>query len=125
MQFDDLSYSIIGCALNVHRALGPGLLESSYKCCLCHELTKQGYSHDCEVPMPLIYDNQKLDCGYRIDILVQNKIIIEIKSVQKIEPIFFAQVITYLKLSNKSTGLLINFNVKKLKEGIHRINRNI
>ncbi len=116
-----LSEKVIGCALQVHKTLGPGLLESSYKACLCHELIQNGIYIECEKPMPLVYKGIKMECGYRVDILVENKIIIEIKAVEVLNDIYLAQVLTYLKLSNCRLGLLMNFNVSLLKNGIRRI----
>ncbi len=119
-EFETLSHQLIGYAIEVHRSLGPGLLESSYQKCLSRELELNGIAHDCEAPLPIEYKGINLDCGYRVDLLIENRLIIELKSVKKIEPIHEAQVLTYLKLSGIKTGLLINFNVSKLKEGIKR-----
>ena len=105
----------------MHRALGPGLLESSYQECLCYELAVAGYLVEKEKALPLVYEGVKLDIGYRIDILVDNKIIIEVKAVETITDVHIAQVLTYLKLSDNRIGLLINFNVKLLKDGIKRL----
>lgn len=116
-----LSYSIIGCAFKVHTQLGPGLLESAYEICLEHELGKVNIGVARQVPLPIIYDGIKLDAGYRIDLLVDEKVIIEIKSVDQLAPIHQAQLMTYLKLAEKKLGLLINFNVMDLKTGIKRI----
>ena len=121
MGFDDLSNRIIGSAIEVHRTLGPGLLESTYEKCLAHELTLNGISFKLQHPLPVEYKNVKLDCGYRIDMLVENKIIIELKSVRELQPIHDAQLLTYLKLSGIRVGLLINFNVKLLKNGVKRL----
>lgn len=120
-ELNELSSKIIGLAIKVHRALGPGLLESSYQECLCYELAIAGYLVEKEKVLPLIYEEVKLDIGYRIDILVDNKIIIEVKAVEFINDVHIAQVLTYLKLSNNRIGLLINFNVKLLKDGIKRL----
>lgn len=108
-------------AIKVHRALGPGLLESSYQECLCYELAMADYLVEKEKTLPLIYEDMKLDIGYRIDILVDNTIVIEVKAVESITDVHIAQVLTYLKLSNNRIGLLINFNVKLLKDGIKRL----
>ncbi len=117
----ELTGSILNCAYKVHSALGPGLLESAYEECLHYELEKNGFSVIKQKPMPLIYEEKKLDLGFRIDLLVEGKIIIEIKSVDVINPVHLAQLMTYLKLSGCGIGLLINFNVQSLKEGIKRI----
>ncbi|HRS18272.1 MAG TPA: GxxExxY protein [Bacteroidales bacterium] len=115
-----ISYDIIGCAYKVHSELGPGLLESTYETCLYYELLQMGYSISRQQALPIIYKEQKLDAGYRIDLLVENSIIVELKSVDTIIPIFEAQLLTYLKLAHKKLGLLINFNVCDLKQGIIR-----
>ena len=117
----DLTGRIIACALKVHSRLGPGLLESAYKECLYHELIKADLIVEKEKGLPLIYDDVKLDCGYRIDLLVEKQIVVEVKSVEAIADIHLAQVLTYLKLSKNRFGLLINFNVKSLKTGIKRV----
>jgi len=119
--YEDLTRLVLSCAYKVHSVLGPGLLESAYEECLFYELNKNGLHVAKQKPMPLIYEEQKLDIGYRIDLLVENKVIIEIKSVDTLNPVHFAQVMTYLKLSKCKIGFLINFNVKSLKEGIQRI----
>jgi GxxExxY protein len=116
-----LSKIIIGLAIDVHRTLGPGLLESAYKECLYYKLGKEGLSVEKERPMPLIYENVKLDCGYRIDLLINKKVLIEIKSVEQLNDIHIAQTLTYLKLGGYKLGLLINFNVLLLKDGIKRL----
>lgn len=115
-----ISYDIIGCAYRVHSRLGPGLLESTYKVCLEYELKKINYEVEIEKPLPVIYDEIKLDAGYRIDLIVNNSVIVELKSVEAINDVHVAQLLTYLKLSNIKLGLLINFNVKDLKQGIKR-----
>ena len=115
-----ITQCVIGAAIQVHKALGPGLLESSYEACLAYELGKQHLAVEQQKPLPLIYDQVKLECGYRIDLLVEGLVIIEIKSVDALAPVHEAQVITYLKLSGCKVGLLINFNVPLLKDGIHR-----
>jgi GxxExxY protein len=121
MNENELSNRIIGFAIEIHQSLGPGLLESAYKECLYFRLKKEGFLVEKEKSMPLIYEDVKLDCGYRIDILVDNKVVIEIKSVDSINEVHFAQTLTYMKLGNYKLGLLINFNVSLLKEGIKRI----
>jgi GxxExxY protein len=121
MEFDKLSNQVIGCAIEVHRILGPGLLEESYKQCLAHELRLQGIQFGVEVPLPVEYKGVKLDCGYRLDLLVEDSLIVELKAVESLLPLHQAQLITYLKLSKIHTGLLINFNVQKLKAGLKRL----
>ena len=121
MKFDELSNQVIGCALEVHRNLGPGLLESTYEQCLAYELKAAGMRFKLQHPLPVEYKNIKLDCGYRIDVFIEDRIIVELKSVDKILPIHQAQLLTYMKLSNISIELLINFNVKYLKDGIKRM----
>ena len=115
-----ISYDIIGCAYKVHSALGPGLLESTYEVCLEHELLISGLQVERQKPLPVIYNDIKLNAGYRIDLLVEKQIVIEVKSVDTIAPIHEAQLLTYLKLSGLKLGLLINFNVINLKSGITR-----
>src|SRR5208337_4545926 len=111
---------IIGGAIQVHRVLGPGLLESAYEACLAFELKKRGLRIEEQKPLPLVYDQVKLDCGYRIDLVVEGAVVVEVKSVDALAPIHEAQVISYLKLSGCKVGLLINFNVLQLKQGIRR-----
>src|SRR5437867_1035916 len=118
---NDLSKKIIGAAIEVHRILGPGLLESAYEECTYHELSLQKVVLQRQVPLPIQYKAKNLDCGYRLDLVVGQLVIVEFKAVEKIEPIHEAQLLTYLKLSNLWLGLLINFNVTELKDGIHRI----
>jgi len=115
-----ITEAIIGAAMRVHTALGPGLLESAYEVCLCHELVKLGYSVQRQVPLPVIYDSVRLDAGYKIDIIVDNLVIVELKCVERIIGVHEAQVLSYLKLSGKSVGLLINFHVRHLRDGIRR-----
>lgn len=119
-EINDLSYKILGCAYKVHAALGPGLLESAYEACLCYELNEAGIHYERQKPLPIKYKETYLDCGYRIDILVENKIIIELKTVEKIQPIHTAQVMTYLRLSDIHLGLLLNFYNTNLQSGIRR-----
>ncbi len=121
MEFDELSNRVIGCAIEVHRNLGPGLLESTYEQCFAHELKMSGMPFKLQYQLPVRYKDIKIDCGYRIDVLVDNSIIIELKSVNKILPIHQAQLLTYMKLSGISIGLLMNFNVKYMKNGIKRM----
>ena len=117
----ELTSSILNCAFKVHSALGPGLLESAYEECLFYELDKIGVSAIKQKPMPLVYDNKKLDIGYRIDLFIEEKVIVEIKSVDVLNPVHTAQLMTYLKLSKCRVGFIINFNVQSLKDGIKRI----
>lgn len=119
--YKDLTGKIVDCAVKVHKQLGPGLLESAYEECLYQELMECGISSIKQVPMPLIYKGRKLELGYRLDLLVEDKVVIEVKSVECLNPVHTAQLMTYLKLSGCKIGLLINFNVAFLKEGIKRI----
>jgi GxxExxY protein len=121
MNENEISNKIIGLAIEVHQSLGPGLLESAYKECLFYKLLKSGLIVEKEKPMPLIFEEVRLNCGYRIDLLVENKVVIEIKSVESLTDVHFAQTLTYMKLGNFKLGLLINFNVSLLKVGIKRI----
>lgn len=121
MERDALTRTVIGCAIEVHRQLGPGLLESSYERCLMYELAQAGVSVMSQVALPINYKGVKLDAGYRLDILVPEKLIVELKTVDKFVPIHTAQMISYLKLSKIKTGLLINFNVEKLMNGVKRV----
>ena len=120
MEFDALSNRVIACALTVHRALGPGLLESVYEQCLAHELRLNGIPFQLQHPQPVEYKGVLLDCGYRIDLLVDERLILELKSVDRIRGIHEAQLLTYMRLARLKTGLLMNFNVTKLKDGIKR-----
>ena len=121
MEFDALSNKVIGCALEVHRHLGPGLLESAYEQCLAHELSSAGISFERQRAIPIHYKGNQLDCGFRVDLLVDDTLIVELKSVQKLLPIHEAQLLTYMKLANVRIGLLMNFNVKMLKDGLKRM----
>jgi GxxExxY protein len=121
MDINELSKEIIGCAIEVHRSLGPGLLESAYEECLCHELKLHKISFIRQKPLPVVYKNKKLDCGYKLDVVVENKIILELKASKQIEAIHKAQLLTYLKLSGLSLGLLLNFNTDVLNRGIMRV----
>ncbi|MGO2294797.1 MAG: GxxExxY protein [Psychroflexus halocasei] len=125
MTENELSYKIIGAALNMHKSIGPGLLESVYENALCYDLRELGLKVEQQTPMPFIYKEVKMNVGYRLDLLVENKVIIEIKSLENLAPVHFAQTLTYLKLSNMKLALLINFNTKLLKSGIHRIVNNL
>lgn len=118
---NELSNMVIGCAMKVHTELGPGLLESAYEECLHYELLSSGLKVEKQKALPLVYKEVRLDAGYRIDLIVENKLIIEIKAVDAFNDVHLAQVITYLKLSHCKLGLLINFNVKSLREGIKRV----
>ncbi len=118
---NDLTRSIIGAAIEVHKHLGPGLLESAYHACLAHELREAGFDVLHEVPIPVRYKGVRLECGYRLDLLVQNQVVVETKSVDRLESIHTAQVISYLKLTGHRIGLLFNFNVPVLKDGLKRI----
>ena len=120
-RLNQLTEKIIGGAIEVHRALGPGLLESAYEECLCYEFSQADLKFARQVSLPVIYKGVKLDCGYRMDLVVENLIIIEIKAIQSILPIHEAQLLSYLKLDNKPLGLLLNFHVPVLKSGIRRI----
>jgi GxxExxY protein len=121
MKFDELSHRVIGCALNVHQALGPGLLESAYEQCLAYELLRSGIPTKVQMPLPVKYKEVELDCGYRVDLMVDDKIILELKTVDEIKPVHKAQLLTYMKLSGVRIGLLMNFNVKYLMRGIKRM----
>ncbi|MGD9110364.1 MAG: GxxExxY protein [Phycisphaerales bacterium] len=118
MKFSELSNKIIGCAIEVHRLLGPGLLESTYEQCLAHELRQNEIEFKLQHPVPVEYKGIKLDCGYRIDILVEDEIILELKSVEKLKGIHEAQILTYMKLTGIRQGFLFNFNVRCLKDGL-------
>lgn len=120
-----ISNKIIGCAIELHRKLGPGLLESAYENALAYDLNEIGFEVQQQVPMPFIYKEIKMEVGYRIDLLIDKKVIVEVKSVEALAPVHFAQTLTYLKLSEKKLGLLINFNSKILKGNIHRIVNNL
>lgn len=121
MDIDNLSGTILKCAFKVHSALGPGLLESAYQACLEYELRDCGLFVEKEKPVPLIYEGVKLDCGYRIDLLVEKQFVLELKAVDELAPIHMAQILTYLKLMDLRHGLLLNFNVQSLKLGIKRV----
>lgn len=125
MSENELSKIVFDCALKVHQNLGPGLLESAYEECLFYELKKSGLDIEKQKPLPLIYEEVKLDIGYRVDIIVENKLILEIKSVDALNDVHFAQLLTYLKLTDCKLGLLINFNVNLIKNGIKRVVNNL
>ena len=125
MSENDISYKIIGAAIELHKTVGPGLLESAYENALAFDLREMGFDVRQQVPMPFIYKEVKQDIGYRIDLLVNNSVIVEVKSIESLAPVHYAQTLTYLKLSGLKLALLINFNCKVLKEGIHRIVNNL
>ena len=118
---NEISYAIIGIAIELHKSLGPGLLESAYEKALAFDLREKGFTVKEQVAMPFIYKDVKQELGYRIDLLVEDKVLIELKSVEQLNPVHFAQTLTYLKLSGIKLGLLINFNSKILKDGVHRL----
>jgi GxxExxY protein len=124
LELNEISGGIIACALKVHTAIGPGVLESVYQTCLLHELRKAGVTVHAQVALPVEYDGLHLDSGYRLDLLVENTVIIELKCVEALLPIHTAQLLTYLRLANKPLGLLLNFNVVHLREGIKRVLNN-
>jgi GxxExxY protein len=121
MEINQITHEILDSAYKVHTALGPGLLESAYKACLVYELRKKGLKVEEEKPIPVIYEEVKLDCGYRLDLLVEDAVVVELKTVDAFIDVHFAQILTYLRFSDKNVGLLINFNVKSLKNGIKRL----
>jgi GxxExxY protein len=125
MTEDEISYKVIGAALELHSNLGPGLLESAYEHSLVYELREKGLLVEQQTPMPLIYKDVRLDCGYRLDLLVEKKVIIEIKSVEFLAAVHHAQVLTYMRLSGCKLGLLLNFNCARMKDGIHRLVNNL
>ncbi len=118
MNFSELSNKIIGCAIEVHKMLGPGLLESTYEQCLAHELRLNSIEFKLQHPLPVEYKGIRLECGYRVDVLIEDEVILELKSVDELKGIHEAQLLTYMKLANIRQGFLINFNVKRLKEGL-------
>ena len=120
METNEITRKIIGCAIEVHKHLGPGLLESAYEECMIFELQNSGLRVECQKPAPVIYKEKKLNYGYRIDILVEDVVLIELKSVDAFNPVHEAQILTYMKFSGIKTGLLINFNVKMLRNGLRR-----
>jgi GxxExxY protein len=121
MTINEITHEILDSSYKVHSAIGPGLLESAYRACLAYELRKKGFKVEEEKSVPLIYEEVKLDCGYRMDLLVEDQVVVELKTVDAINPVHVAQVLTHLRFGNKKVGLLINFNVKSLKEGIKRL----
>ena len=121
MDINNLTSDIIGSAIEVHKAIGPGLLESAYEECLCYELSLRGVYYERQKPLPVVYKGKELDCVYRLDLVVERAVILELKSCEKIEPIHKAQLLTYLKLSGLKLGLLLHFNVEIMKRGIVRV----
>jgi GxxExxY protein len=119
-EHQELTHSIIGAAIEVHKVLGPGLLESAYEECLCYELRLRGIAYTRQIDLPVVYKQARLDCGYRMDVIVKNAVLLELKAVEQLLPIHEAQLLTYLRLSGLKIGLLINFNVPVLKQGIVR-----
>ncbi len=119
-EFNELTQKIIGCAIEVHKSLGPGLLESAYEECLCYELDKSKLFYERQKAVPVVYKEIKLECGYRLDLLIENKVVVELKSIDLIAPVHTAQILTYMRFAEKKIGLLINFNVTKLKDGLKR-----
>nr|WP_320117099.1 GxxExxY protein [uncultured Marinifilum sp.] len=125
MTENEISYKIIGKAIEIHKTVGPGLLESAYEKALMYELQQMDLKVECQKPMPFIYKEVRQETGYRIDLLVEDKVIVEIKSVEQLAPVHHSQLLTYLRLSGKKLGLLINFNSKYVKNSIHRIVNNL
>ena len=121
MQINDLTSAIIGAAIEVHRRLGPGLLESAYRVCLAYELRKRGFSVSEELPIPVVYDDIKLNCGFRADLLVNDRVVVELKAKSVLHPVDKAQTLSHLRLLGLHVGLLINFHVPRLVDGVHRI----
>lgn len=121
MTENEISKIVIGFAIEVHKALGPGLLENTYQECLCYKLKKEGFKVEKEKPMPVVFEEVRLECGYRIDLLVEDKVVIELKSVEILNDVHVAQTLTYMKLGGYKLGLLINFNVPLLKYGVRRV----
>jgi GxxExxY protein len=124
LEINQISGAIVDASMKIHSALGPGLLESVYEACLKHELIKRGFICLCQQPMPVIYDGVEIEMGFRLDLLVENTVIVELKAIERLLPIHEAQLLTYLKLTKKEVGLLINFNVTHLRNGIKRIINN-
>jgi GxxExxY protein len=118
---NDIGERLLGCALKVHRALGPGLLESAYEACLSYELSKAGIEHHRQLALPIVYDGTRIDLGYRLDLLVEAKVVVEVKAVAALTDVHRAQLLSYLKLGGYRLGYLLNFNVKMLKDGICRL----
>lgn len=121
MQFEDITDQVIAAAIAVHRELGPGLLESTYRACLFYEIIQRGLRVEREKSLPVVYKGVSLDCGYRVDIIVEDVVLVELKVVEKLAPIHIAQLLTYLKLSGREVGLILNFDVRFLRDGIRRV----
>ncbi len=121
MQLNNITDAVIAAGIKVHKALGPGLLESTYEACLVHELRKSGIRVESQVPLPVFYDGVEIEVGYRIDVLVEDTVILELKSVAEVHPLHKAQLLSYLRLSGRKVGLLMNFNVERLRDGISRV----
>ena len=122
MRLTELTERVIGAAIEVHRVLGPGLMESAYEECLCHELSLRGLRFERQVSLPVCYKGVNLDCGYKMDVVVERRLVLELKTVDKLQPVHEAQLLTYLKLAHLRLGLLLNFSVPVLREGIRRMN---
>jgi GxxExxY protein len=122
---NEISGEIIGAAIEVHKNIGPGLLESAYEACLCHELMLRKLTFKAQIPIPVIYKQERLECGYRLDLLVEDLVIVELKACGRIEPIHKAQLMTYLKLMDKQLGLIMNFKVPLMRDGIQRVVNNL
>jgi GxxExxY protein len=121
MEIEKVFKTLLDCSFRVHTALGPGLLESAYEACMYYELVQSGLHVEKQIPLPLVYQEVKLDAGYRVDLLIENKVVVEIKSIDALADIHMAQILTYMKLSGCKLGLLVNFNVRHLKDGIKRV----
>lgn len=121
MDENEIGERLLGCALRVHRVLGPGLLESAYEACLSHELSKAGIEHKRQLALPIVYDGETIDAGYRLDILVEGLVVVEVKAIDRLTDVHRAQLLSYLKLGGHRLGYLLNFNVKMLKDGICRL----
>jgi len=121
MKINEVSGEIIGAAIEVHKTIGPGLLESAYEACLCHELTLRNLKYESQLPIPVVYKKAQLDCGYRLDLLVEKLVVVELKATESIQPIHKAQILTYLRLMDKQLGLILNFNVPLMRDGIQRV----
>jgi len=124
-ELEKIAKTTLDCSYKIHTALGPGMLESAYEACLMYELKQNGLNAESQVELPILYDGVKISAGYRLDIFVENELIIEVKAVERIHPVHTAQILSYLKLSNKKLGLLINFNVPRLINGIKRVVNNL
>jgi len=120
-KLDQITRQIIGAAIEVHKAIGPGLLESAYQACLAFEVRQRGLKVEEQVPLPVLYKEVKLDCGYRLDLLIEDSVIVEIKAAEQLSPIHDAQLLSYLRMAHKHVGLLINFHIRVLKNGLKRI----